>query len=269
MIRAENISRYFELKRKNGIIEKTEALNSLSLSITKGKIVTIIGASGCGKSTFLEILAGQHNPDSGELHIDGKRVYDSNKKKSKFLSQLSNGLFRNRQKYDIGMIFQDYAVFPWMSAVENIEFVLKLQKKDKKERREIAEKYLTQVGLQNSFHKYPSQLSGGMKQRVALARALAVNPKIIFMDEPFAAVDSFTREKLQDDLLEIWENTGITIVMVTHDIEEAVYLSDEIVLFSESPGRIKEIYKIDIPRPRVRGDKEILKLEKEIKSHFN
>jgi NitT/TauT family transport system ATP-binding protein len=178
------------------------------------------------------------------------------------------------------MIFQDYAVFPWMTALQNVVFALTLRNAEgsgaKLKKRKIEEKalfYLNKVGLAASAHKYPSQLSGGMRQRLALARALSVEPKIILMDEPFAAVDALTREKLQDDLLRLWDETGrsgepITIVLVTHDPHEAVYLSDEVIVFSPGPGTIRNRIPVTIKRPRARTDAELLETQDRILALF-
>jgi NitT/TauT family transport system ATP-binding protein len=180
------------------------------------------------------------------------------------------------------MIFQDYAVFPWMTAIQNVAFALKLRhsgahvKQKRLNRYEMNEKaafYLNKAGLGAFAHKYPSQLSGGMRQRLALARALSVEPKIILMDEPFAAVDALTREKLQDELLRLWEETAksaapITIVMVTHDVPEAVYLSDEVIVFSPSPGAIRNRIPVDLKRPRARTDPELIEIQDRIFAMF-
>jgi NitT/TauT family transport system ATP-binding protein len=189
-------------------------------------------------------------------------------------------VFRDHPKHDIAMIFQDYAVFPWMTAIQNVEFALKLRNAGKTQtklkRSELAEKarfYLHKVGLGVFAHKYPSQLSGGMRQRLALARALSVEPKIILMDEPFAAVDALTREKLQDELLRLWAETSqgsspITIVLVTHEVQEAVYLSDEVVIFSPSPGTIRNRIPIGVKRPRARTDPDLIEIQDRIFAMF-
>jgi NitT/TauT family transport system ATP-binding protein len=256
---------------------------NVSLEIPDGKIVSLLGPSGCGKSTFLEILAGLQAPTDGTIHIDGKLVLEplpatrkeaeSYKKRYRFISPLANGVFRDRPKHDIAMIFQDYAVFPWMTALQNVCFALKLRNIPKRIRVEKASFFLNKVGLGGAEHKYPSQLSGGMRQRLALARALSVEPKIILMDEPFAAVDALTREKLQDELLRLWEETAsagtpLIIVIVTHDTPEAVYLSDEIIVFSPSPGTVRNRIRVDLPRPRRRSSSGMLDLEERIFAMF-
>jgi NitT/TauT family transport system ATP-binding protein len=193
---------------------------------------------------------------------------DAYRRKYRFLSPLANSMFKNRPKHDIAMIFQDYAVFPWMTALQNVVFALKLRGIERRERESKAMAYLKKTGLADSPHKYPSQLSGGMRQRLALARALAVEPRIIMMDEPFAAVDTLTRERLQDDLLRLWNETGITIILVTHDINEALYLSDEVIVFSANPGSIRNRFLVETPRPRRRSEPELAKLGQRIEALF-
>lgn len=274
MIEAKQISKFFSIVREDRTAEGFTAVLSVSLRIEKGSFVTLLGPSGCGKSTFLEILAGLQAPSEGEVCIDGKRVLEplpatrkemeDYRKKYRFLSPIANSLFRDRPKHDIAMIFQDYAVFPWMTARQNVLFTLRLRGVGRGEREGLAAEYLRMVGLAGSENKYPSQLSGGMRQRLALARALSVEPKIILMDEPFAAVDALTRERLQEDLLRIWQQTKKTIVMVTHDVDEAVYLSDEVIVFSPAPGEIRNRVAIDVPRPRRRVCSELQQLRERI-----
>lgn len=274
MIEARGISKFFSLPNPDGTAEGFTALLSVSLKIEKGTFVSLLGPSGCGKSTFLEIMAGVQAPSDGEIYIDGKKVLeplpstrkemDEYKKKYRFLSPIANSLFKDRPKHDIAMIFQDYAVFPWMTALQNVLFTLKLRGVKRADRRDLAYLYLRMVNLAGSENKYPSQMSGGMRQRLALARALSVEPKIILMDEPFAAVDALTREKLQEDLLRIWQDTQKTIVLVTHDVDEALYLSDRIVVFSPFPGAVRNIIDVDMPRPRRHQAPEIQKLKERI-----
>ncbi|AEF80525.1 ABC transporter ATP-binding protein [Leadbettera azotonutricia] len=280
MIEAKSITKFFSVVNEKGLAEGLTAVLNVSITIPDGKIVTLLGPSGCGKSTFLEILAGLQAPTDGEIRIDGKRVLEplpstrkemeDYKRRYRFISPLANGVFRDRPKHDIAMIFQDYAIFPWMTAVENINFALKLRGIKRQERNERSRYYLGKVGLSGVEYKYPSQLSGGMRQRLALARALSVEPKIILMDEPFAAVDALTREKLQDDLLRLWEETksSLIIVMVTHDVSEAVYLSDEVVVFSPSPGTIRNRIPVDIKRPRARTDQDVVEIQERIFAMF-
>ena len=278
MIEARNVTKFFSIVNKDRTADGVTAVLSVSLTVEDGKIVTLLGPSGCGKSTFLEILGGLQAPTEGSVYIDGVQVLeplpstrkemDAYRRKYKFLSPLANGMFRNRPKHNIAMIFQDYAVFPWMTVLENVIFTLKLRGTPRRDRESRAMVYLKKTGLSDSLRKYPSQLSGGMRQRLALARALAIEPRIILMDEPFAAVDTLTRERLQDDLLRLWEETGVTIVMVTHDTDEALYLSDEIVIFSLNPGSIRNRFMIDTTRPRRRSDPELFELKRRITSLF-
>jgi NitT/TauT family transport system ATP-binding protein len=278
MIEARNITKFFSIINEDRTADGVTAVLSVSLTIKDGEIVSLLGPSGCGKSTFLEILGGLQAPTDGSVYIDGVQVLeplpstrkemDAYRRKYKFLSPLANGMFKNRPRHDIAMIFQDYAVFPWMTVMQNVMFALKLRGIARGERESTAMVYLKKTGLSDSLSKYPSQLSGGMRQRLALARALAVQPRIILMDEPFAAVDALTRERLQDDLLRLWDETGVTIVLVTHDTDEAVYLSDEIVVFSPNPGSIRNRFTVSLPRPRRRSDPEILELKRRITALF-
>ena len=278
MIEAVRITKFFQVTNPQGNAEGNTAVLSVSLKIEDGEFVAIIGPSGCGKSTFLEILAGLQIPTEGEVYIDGKKVLEplpSTRKeieiyerKYRFLSPVVNDLLKDIPKFDTAMIFQDYAIFPWMSALENVLFALKVRGIPKKEAISVAQKYLDMVGLNGVENKYPSQLSGGMRQRVALARALSVEPKIIIMDEPFAAVDAMSRQKLQEDLINVWQKTRKTIVFVTHDIDEAVYLADRILVFSSSPGTIRNIIDVKLNRPRNRFGREEQMLKERIMQIF-
>ena len=292
MIEAKSISKFFSVINEKGIAEGLTACLNLSLNISDGKIVSLLGPSGCGKSTFLEILGGLQAPTDGTIHIDGKLVLEplpatrkeqiAYRRRYRFISPLANGVFRDHPKHDIAMIFQDYAVFPWMTALRNVEFALKLRNagrrgEERLRRAQITEKafvFLQKVGLASFANKYPSQLSGGMRQRLALARALSVEPSIILMDEPFAAVDALTREKLQDELLRLLSERNaaghfpLTAVMVTHEVQEAVYLSDEVIIFSPSPGSIRNRIPVDIKRPRARTDPALLEIQDRIFAMF-
>ena len=220
------VSKIFHLKR-----QIVRALDDVSLEITEGEFVCLVGPSGCGKSTLLNIIAGLDLADEGFVLADGQRV---------------NGPGRERM-----VMFQEHALFPWLDALDNVMFGLRLKPGLKnKERREVAKYYLHLVGLDRFIHASIHELSGGMKQRVALARALAPNPKILLMDEPFAALDALTREQLYGDIQRIWEQRKKTILFVTHNVREAVCLGDRVVLFSPHPGRIRQEYHIDLPRPR-------------------
>jgi NitT/TauT family transport system ATP-binding protein len=291
MIEAKSISKFFSVVNDKGLAEGLTAVLNVSLTVPDGRIVSLLGPSGCGKSTFLEILAGLQAPTDGTIHIDGRLVLEplpatrkeqiAYKRRYRFISPLANGVFRDHPKHNIAMIFQDYAVFPWMTALQNVAFALNLRNgarrgAEKLKKRQIEERalyYLQKTGIAASAHKYPSQLSGGMRQRLALARAISVEPKIILMDEPFAAVDALTREKLQDDLLRLWGQTDsgegqITIIMVTHDVQEAVYLSDEVVVFSPGPGTVRNRIPVTVKRPRARTDAESLEIQDRILAMF-
>jgi NitT/TauT family transport system ATP-binding protein len=291
MIEAKSITKFFSVINERGLAEGLTAVLNVSLTIPDGKIVSIVGNSGCGKSTFLEILAGLQAPTEGTIHIGGKLVLEplpatrkemeAYKRRYRFISPLANGVFHDRPKHDIAMIFQDYGIFPWMTAIQNVEFALKLRNAGRGagkrlKRGEISVQaafYLDKVGIGSFAHKYPSQLSGGMRQRLALVRALSVKPKIILMDEPFAAVDALTREKLQDELLRLWEETGragdpLTVVLVTHEVSEAVYLSDEVVVFSPSPGTVRNSIPVTVKRKRARTDPALLAIQERIFALF-
>jgi ABC-type nitrate/sulfonate/bicarbonate transport system ATPase subunit len=208
--------------------ERIEALHHVSLDVAKGEFVCLIGASGCGKSTLLRIVAGFERPSSGDV-----RVYDA---------PISG------PGSDRGMVFQDYALFPWMTVRQNIAFGPKQKKSQNVE--ETTDKYLEMVGLVKFADRYPYQLSGGMKQRVAIARVLANEASILLMDEPFGALDALTREQLQDELLEIWARTQVTILFVTHSVEEATLLADRVVVMTAGPGRIESDNRVSLSRPR-------------------
>lgn len=205
------------------------ALQDLSLSIEKGEFFALLGPSGCGKSTLLHIIGGLNSAE-GTILINGAPV---------------RGPGLNR-----GIVFQEYALFPWQTVLENVAFGLKMKGVPKRERLRTAREYLALVGLSGFEERYPDQLSGGMKQRTAIARALAYDPEVLLMDEPFAALDAQTREILQGELLKIWEQTGKTIIFVTHSIEEAVYLAQRVAVITARPGRIKKIVDIPLPIPR-------------------
>jgi NitT/TauT family transport system ATP-binding protein len=207
------------------------AIDNLSLSVEAREFVTIVGPSGCGKSTFLHIIGGFERASAGALMLDGRPIVAPGP--------------------DRGMMFQESALFPWRTALGNVTWGLEAQGMPAAERRSTAERYLRMVGLWNFADSYPSELSGGMKQRVALARVLSYDPQLLLMDEPFGALDAQTRELMQEELQRIWDQTPKTVLFVTHDIDEAIYMSDRVIIFSARPGRIKEEIKIDLPRPRV------------------
>src|SRR5262245_58136490 len=210
--------------------DEIEALARIDVTIREGEFVCLIGASGCGKSTLLRIVAGFEETTSGDVTVNSKPVTGPGS--------------------DRGMVFQDYALFPWMTVRQNIGFGPRQRQLPRKEVEEIADEFVKLVGLERFAGRYPSQLSGGMKQRVAIARVLANNASILLMDEPFGALDALTREQLQRELLQIWNRTGVTIIFVTHSVEEAVLLGDRVLVMSAGPGRIENDITIDLSRPR-------------------
>lgn len=224
------------------------ALSNIDLDILQGEFVCIVGPSGCGKSTLISLMAGFEKPSCGSVSIDGKEVKSPDS--------------------DRIMIFQDYGLFPWKTVMGNILFALKAKKIKKKEAVQIAHEYIALVGLQGCENKHPYQLSGGMKQRVAIARALAVEPSILFMDEPFAALDAFTRMRLQDEILRLWKEKQPTIVFVTHDLDEAVYLGERVVVMASNPGRIRHIVNIKLPHPCNRTSSAFVSYRNELFREF-
>lgn len=231
---------------KSGCPPETEALGGVNLNIEKGEFHVILGPSGCGKSTFLDLVAGLTKPSDGSILIDGEPVTGPGP--------------------DRAVVFQQYALLPWRTAQGNIEFGLENLKPEKKEREEIALDHLRLVGLQGFENHYPFELSGGMKQRVAIARALAVQPDILLMDEPFAAVDAQTREILQRDLLEIAKETEKTVLFITHSIDEAVFLADRVAVMTARPGTIKSIVPIPLTRARRLEDDDVKVTEEYVKT---
>ena len=225
-----------------------EALLDLSLDFPKGQLTSILGPSGCGKTTLLKIIAGLLPANSGEVLVNGQPVSGPGP--------------------DRAFVFQDFALMPWASTIRNVAFGLELRGVAKSEREAVAEKYIAAVGLKGFEHSYPHELSGGMRQRVGLARALSVNAEVLLMDEPFSAVDEQTRRKFQEDLLALVNDEDKTFIFVTHSIEEAVYVSDRIVLLSPRPGRIQQIIRPEISRDvspdDIRRDKVYLDTVEEI-----
>ena len=222
----DDVSKWFRTSRQT-----VHALDHISLEIAEGEFVCLVGPSGCGKSTLLDIIAGLATPDEGRVMADNEPV-------------LNPGRHRL-------VMFQEAALFPWLDVTGNVMFGLKLKPGLRnKERLEVAKFFLHLVGLEKFAKAHVHELSGGMKQRVALARALAPNPRVLLMDEPFAAHDALTREQLYSDIQRIWQKRRKTIVFVTHNVREAVCLADRVILFSRNPGRIREQFKIDLPRPR-------------------
>jgi ABC-type nitrate/sulfonate/bicarbonate transport system ATPase subunit len=209
---------------------EVDALARIDLALERGEFACLIGASGCGKSTLLRIIAGFEEPTTGEVLVDGKPIIGPGS--------------------DRGMVFQDYALFPWMTVKQNIGFGPRQRGLSRLEVDEVATEFVKLVGLEAAATRYPNQLSGGMRQRVAIARVLANDANILLMDEPFGALDALTREQLQNELLQIWVRSRVTIVFVTHSVEEAALLADRVLVMGTAPGRIAGDIRIDLPRPR-------------------
>ena len=226
-----------------------EALRDISLIIKPGAFVSLIGPSGCGKSTLLRLIAGLESPDSGHIRVGGRLVHGP-------------GL-------DRGMVFQDHRLFPWLTVERNILLSLRRTTYSDLHRRQIVRDLIDLVGLTGFEKAQPYQLSGGMAQRAAIARALAPHPDILLLDEPFGALDSLTRTRLQNEFLRIWELEGITMLMVTHDVEEAVFLSDQVIVIESRPGSIRRSLDIPLERPRRRSDAAFVALKEEILAELN
>jgi len=219
------------------------ALHDLSLSVAPGELVALVGPSGCGKSTLLRLIAGLDAPTSGEILVAGQPI--------------------TGPSADRGLVFQDPNLFPWLSVRRNIESGLVARRVLHEQRHEVDE-FMRLVGLEAFAHAYPHHLSGGMAQRVALARALVNHPKVLLLDEPLGALDAFTRMRMQDEVLRLWQARGTTMLLVTHDIDEAIYMSDRIVMMTPRPGRIDRVLEVPLSRPRRRDDPRFLDLRTRI-----
>jgi NitT/TauT family transport system ATP-binding protein len=223
----ENLSKSYLIRDS----QQLTVLQNINLEIFPREFICLVGASGCGKSTLLNIIAGLTPPSSGEVLVDGRSV-------------------TGRPGSDRGMVFQGYTLYPWLTVAQNIAFGLQFQQMSRSAQRDKVGYFLNVVGLEKFAHSYPKQLSGGMKQRVAIARALANEPAVLLMDEPFGALDAQTKEQMQEFLLELWSKTHVTVLMITHDVEEAIYLSQRIYVMSCRPGQIKSEIAIDLPEHR-------------------
>jgi len=227
------------------------ALKDILLTINPGEFVCIVGGSGCGKTTLLRIIAGLETEYEGAVFLDGKKL-------------TGTGL-------DRGVVFQEHRLLSWLTVHDNVGFGLAglpLQERSKEERSRDIRHYISLVGLDRFEYEYPHQLSGGMSQRVAIARALAGRPEVLLLDEPFASLDALTRMRMQQEILRIWEAERTTVVLVTHDIEEAVYLADRIVIMSPQPGTIRKLLPVSLSRPRDRTDREFVRVRKSVHDHL-
>lgn len=247
-IEIKNVSMHYQTGTSEVV-----ALKDVTVDIKKGEFISLLGPSGCGKTTLLRIMADLIQPTKGTVKISGSSAKEA----------------RLAQKY--GIVFQSPVLYDWRKVKKNITLPLEIMKVNKKEQEERANRLLELVGLSKFKDKYPWQLSGGMQQRVAIARALAMEPEILLMDEPFSALDEFSRERLNEELLSIWSKVGNTVVFVTHSIPEAVFLSDRVFVLSPHPGRLSKIVEIPLPRPRtaeMRESPEFYKLITEIRNSF-
>jgi NitT/TauT family transport system ATP-binding protein len=226
LLSVQNVTRVFEGKRG----QATQALQPIDLEVAENDFVTILGPSGCGKSTLLRIVAGLDFPSTGQVLLDGKPVEGPGA--------------------DRGMVFQSYTLFPWLTVEENIRFGLRERGLGAAEQKERSDDFIAKVGLRGFEQHYPKQLSGGMQQRTAIARALANDPRILLLDEPFGALDNQTRVLMQELLLGIWESARKTVLFVTHDIDESIFMASRVAVFSARPGRIKADIPVDFPHPR-------------------
>ncbi|MHB9285751.1 ABC transporter ATP-binding protein [Halobacteriales archaeon Cl-PHB] len=226
--------------------ESVEALADVSFDVDPGEFVCIVGPSGCGKTTLFRIIGGLDSPTSGTVTLDGNPV--------------------TGPSTDVGIVFQEYHLFPWRSVADNVRFGLEQQDVEGAQADRRVAEMLDLVGLEDVADSYPSRLSGGMKQRVGIARALAIDPATLLMDEPFGAVDAQTRSMLHEELLAVWEATGKTVLFVTHDVEEAITLADRILVMTPSPGTIGEVVDVDLPRPRNRADEAFGQLQQHVRS---
>ena len=230
-----------EIERVSKIFATTEgqptwAFQDVSLDVSAGEMVCVVGPSGCGKTTLLNLIAGFIEPTDGEIRLDGEPI--------------------RQPGPDRGVVFQEYALFAWLTARRNIEFGMRMRGVPKAECHRRADAYLKLIGLERAAERYPHELSGGMRQRIAVARALVNEPRVLLMDEPFAAVDAMTRAALQSELLRIWQQLKLAVFFITHNVEEAIFLSQRIVLMSPHPGQVQEIIRVDLAYPRDRGSPE-------------
>ncbi|RAR51870.1 sulfonate transport system ATP-binding protein [Paraburkholderia unamae] len=224
-------------------------LDDVTLHVRPGEFVSVLGASGCGKSTLLRLIAGLDAGYSGAIMMGGERVRDTSLER--------------------GIVFQDHRLFPWLTAAQNILAALRNAPLSARQKDQAVAEHIALVRLNGFEHAYPHQLSGGMAQRVAIARGLVNRPRVLLLDEPFGALDALTRSRLQNELLRIWERERITMILVTHDVDEAIYLGDRVVTMAPRPGRIRRIVEVGLPRPRERADPRFARLRNEILAEFS
>jgi NitT/TauT family transport system ATP-binding protein len=248
LIESVNLTKRFDLDGRD-----LQVLKDVTVSIEEGRFVCLLGPSGCGKSTFLRCIAGLERPSGGTLRLDGQPIEGPGP--------------------DRGMVFQDYALLPWCTVTQNIQFGLRLRHNrhllNERSLAEITHDLIELTDLGGFENAYPHQISGGMRQRVGLARALSLSPRVLLMDEPFAALDAITRESLQRQFLDIWARTGKTVVFVTHSVDEAAFLGDEVHIFGTRPASIRRSLKIDLPRPRFTSSLEFVRIVAELKESIS
>ncbi|MEM4156627.1 MAG: ABC transporter ATP-binding protein [Archaeoglobaceae archaeon] len=239
LLQIKNIRKWFNSQEKELMV-----IDGVSFDVREGEFISILGPSGCGKTTLLRVIAGLEKQDEGEILLRGKSITGPGQDRS--------------------MVFQDYALFPWRTVLGNVLFGLEIRKIPKVEALEKAKKFIKLVGLEGFENSYPHELSGGMRQRVAIARALVCEPEILLMDEPLSALDAQTRNVMQSELVRIWQETRKTIIYVTHNIEEAVYLADRIAVLSRRPAKLLDLVEVELERPRNRFSKEFIELRARI-----
>jgi len=242
ILKLSHVDKVYTIKKK-----EIQVLSDVNLEVGDGEFVTIVGSSGCGKSTLLKLIVGLEKASEGSIILEGQEVIKPSEK--------------------VGIVYQEARLFPWLTVEENIAFGIS-KGVGAQERRQRIDEYIALTGLEGFNRALPKQLSGGMQQRVSIARALVGNPEILLLDEPFGALDALTRILMQNEIMRIWNKHRATMILVTHDIDESIFLSDRIVVLSERPGHIKEIIKVDLPRPRDRSNDTFAAIRKQIYQEF-